>query len=262
MSHRLWAALALLGSLLCASFACAQGGPPFLTTDPGTPGNGNWEINVGAMATHQGGATTWQLPQLDVNYGVGDRIQLTYTGAYVVQTASGAPSPSDYGNAFIGVKWRFFDQGEGGWQLSMFPQVETAGSALAQSKGLAGAGPRLLLPVEVQKRVGPLDVNLEVGYYWPRNGADERFLGLVVGRQVSERLELDAEVFADRASGAPPNDTTLDFGFRYKLHPAFILLCMAGRSVSSDPSNHTQFMGYLGLQILLSDYGRSLSSAP
>jgi hypothetical protein len=26
----------------------AQAGPPFLTNDAGTPGNANWEINVGA----------------------------------------------------------------------------------------------------------------------------------------------------------------------------------------------------------------------
>ena len=29
--------------------ARADAGPPFLTNDPGTPGNGNWEINIAAM---------------------------------------------------------------------------------------------------------------------------------------------------------------------------------------------------------------------
>jgi hypothetical protein len=252
--------LALL--LLVPQAARAQGGPPYLTTDPGTPGNGNWEINLGTMTTKEPGNSSYQLPQLDVNFGVGERIQLTYEIPYVVQSTSGAPQYTGWGNALFGVKWRFLDQGEAGWQVSTFPQVETAGSARAQREGIAIDGPRLLLPVEVARKVGPLDVNFEAGYYLPRNGPDERFFGLVAGQQVTRRLELDGEIFNDRASGAPPNDTTLDFGLRYKLHPAFILLFMAGRSVHGDSDGHAQFLGYLGLQILLSDYGRTLMREP
>jgi hypothetical protein len=32
--------------------AHAQAGPPFLSNDPGTPGNGNWEINI--ASAHSG----------------------------------------------------------------------------------------------------------------------------------------------------------------------------------------------------------------
>ncbi|MBS0379857.1 MAG: hypothetical protein JSS29_15360 [Proteobacteria bacterium] len=255
---RLWGLCLLAG----AALAHAQGGPPYLTNDPGTPGAGNWEINVASMATHAAGATAWQLPQLDVNFGVGDRIQLTYQQSYVLQSASGAAEVTGWSNAFLGVKWRFLDQGEGGWQVSTFPQFETAGSALAQAKGIAIAGPRWLLPLEVSHRVGPVDVNVEAGYFFSSSGPHERFLGLVVGRQVNARLELDAEVYADRATAAPPDDTTLDLGLRYRMHPAFILLAMAGRSISGSGTGHTQFMGYLGVQVLLSDYGRALARDP
>src|SRR5438445_482716 len=31
--------------------ALAQGGPPMVTDDPETPGDGHWEINIGAIAT-------------------------------------------------------------------------------------------------------------------------------------------------------------------------------------------------------------------
>ena len=41
-----WAAALVV---LCTTFATAQGGPPYYTNDPGTPGNLNWEINVGYM---------------------------------------------------------------------------------------------------------------------------------------------------------------------------------------------------------------------
>jgi len=256
---RLMAILAVLAALLHTPPARAQGGPPFFTTDPGTPGNGNWELNVGTMATRTAGTTAYQLPLLDVNYGLGDRIQLSAQVPYVLQTSSGAPQQEGWGNALVGAKWRFIDQG--GWELATFPQVQTAGSALAQRNGIAIDGPRLLLPLEVATRVGALDVNLEAGYYLPDKGPHERFVGLAVGSAVTARLEIDGEIYADKASGQPPNDTILDAGFRYHLQPAFILLGMAGRSVSGGAGPHTQFTGYLGVQILLSDYGRRLRRA-
>ena len=237
----------------------AQAGPPFLTNDPGTPGNANWEINLGATQLSEHESATTQLPQIDANFGVGERIQLTYQVPYVLQTSEGGPRQSGWGNSMLGVKWRFFDQGEGGWQVSTFPQLELAGSASAQHKGIASDGPRLLVPLEVLKRVGPVDVNFEAGYFFTRNGPEERILGLVVGRPVTARLELDAELYSDRVMGAPPEDTTFDLGLRYRLHPAFILLAMAGRSINGSSGGHAQFLGYLGVQVLLSDYGLHLN---
>ena len=250
--------LVLLAALLPCGIAYAQGGPPFFTTDPGTPGNGNWEINVGTMASKQGDTRTYQLPQLDVNYGLGEQLQLTVEVPYVVQSTPGPQHQHGWGNALIGAKWHFLAIPEGGWQVSTFPQVETAGTESARRAGLASEGPRLLLPLEVARRVGAVNVNLEAGYFVPRNGAHERFVGLAVGQQLDPRLEVDAEVFADRVSGQP-TDVILDAGLRYRFHPAFVLMCMAGRSVNGSIAPHSEFTGYLGLQILLSDYGRSLS---
>ena len=62
----------------------ADAGPPFLSNDPGTPGNANWEINIAATQTTLHGLSVWQLPQLDVNYGLGERIQLTAEIPYIV----------------------------------------------------------------------------------------------------------------------------------------------------------------------------------
>jgi hypothetical protein len=256
VSRRL-ASLAPLVALLLAGVAHAQGGPPFLTTDPGTPGNGNWEINVGAMASKQGDTHSYQLPQLDVNYGLGEHLQLSVEIPYVLQTAGGAPRQEGWSNALIGAKWHFIDVPGGGWQVSTFPQVETAGSESARHAGLATEGPRLLLPLEVARRIGPVDVNLEAGYFVPRNGSHERFVGLAVGRQLDPALELDGEVFADRVAGQP-TDVILDAGFRFRFHPAFVLLGMAGRSLNGSTAPHSEFTGYLGVQVLLSDYGRQL----
>ena len=254
--------LALLGALAlgAATAARAQGGPPFLTNDPGTPGQANWEINLGAMQTITRGYDSYQVPQIDLNFGVGDRIQLTYEVPYVVQNSGGESGhATGWSNGYPGLKWRFLDQGDDGWQMSVFPQVQMAAGRLARASGIAAPGPRYLLPVEVTHKVGPLDVDFEAGYYFPGNGPKERIFGLVVGRPVTERLELDVELYDDRAYGALPHATTLDVGGRYKLRTGLIGLFMAGRSLNGFGSAQPQFQAYVGIQILLSDYGRTIT---
>jgi len=239
--------------------ARAQAGPPFLSNDPGTPGNANWEINLGSMQTVARSVSSYQLPQIDLNFGVGDRIQLTYEIPYILQTSASQPLESGWGNGYPGVKWRFLDQGEDGWQMSTFPQVETGASMLARQKGIAVPGPRYLLPVEVTKKIGPLDVDFEAGYYVAGHGPKERILGLVTGRSVNERLELDAEIYDDRAYGAAAHSTTLDLGGRYKLRRGMIALFMAGRNITGFGAGQPEFIGYVGVQFLLSNYGRTLT---
>jgi hypothetical protein len=246
--------------LLGPCAAHAQGGPPFLTNDPGTPGDGRWEINVAAAQTLARGIDSYQLPQFDFNYGVGERVQLTYEAPYVIDTVPGQPHHDGWSNAYPGIKWRFFDQGEEGWQVSAFPQLETGAALSAQQRGIASPGPRFLLPFEAARKVGPVDLDVEAGYYFPRRGLRERIIGLVAGHSFGDRLELDGELYDDRAIGAAPRYTLLDLGGRYRLAPAFIALFMAGRSVSGAGGEGPAFNGYFGIQILLKDHGRSLAA--
>jgi hypothetical protein len=252
-------------ALLAPRTALAQAGPPYITNDPGTPRNANWEINIAEMTTIERGVDSYQVPQIDLNYGLGDRIQLTYEIPYVLQTSDDRPSASAWSNALPGVKWRFVDQGEGGWQISTFPQFETRASSYAQRTGIAEEGPRLLLPMEFAHAVGPVDLDFEAGYYfpWHGHGNEERILGFVAGHTFNPRLELDAELYDDHGmGGVPPDFTTLDLGGRYKLHRGFILLFMAGRSIAGPAATRVDFMGYIGIQILLSHYGRTLTTEP
>jgi hypothetical protein len=250
--------LALL--LQLPAVARAQGGPPFLTNDPGTPGDANWEINLGSMQSLARGGSAYQVPQLDINLGLGDRIQLTYEIPYALQDSAGQALHGGWGNAFSGVKWRFLDQGEQGWQLSTFPQIETGVSAHAQLTGIGIPGPRYLVPLEVARTLGPLELNVEVGYYVPAHGPKERILGFVAGRAVTRRLEFDAEIYDDRTYGTLSHVTTFDLGGRYQLLPGVIALFMGGRSLNGFADGQPEFFGYLGVQVLLKHYGRTLNN--
>ena len=116
--------------------------------------------------------------------------------------------------------------------------------------------------MEIARKVGVLDVDFEAGYYFRGRGAKERILGLVAGRPITERPELDAEIYDDRRYDAAPHSTTLDVGGRYKLEPSIIALFMAGHSVRGVSDGQPEFIGYFGVQILLSNYGRTLYSEP
>jgi len=252
----------LLGSSLGGTTrALAQGGPPFQTNDPGTPGDANWEINLGVAPVFARATSSYQVPQVDLNFGVGDRVQLTFEVPYVLQSGSGAPHESGWSNAFPGIKWRFLDQGEDGWQASIFPQLETRGSAASEREQIVGPATRMLLPVEVTHKLGPVDLDLEVGVYTPKDGVQEHIVGLVAGRSISDRWDVALELYNDHATGAPPNQTTMDLGGRYKISESFIALFTAGRSVSGTADGQPQFFGYFGIQVLLSDYGRRLQRA-
>lgn len=250
---------ALIALVLLPVLGRAQAGPPLLTNDPGTPGNANWEINLATMPTVARGVTTWQVPQLDLNFGVGDRIQLTYEIPYILQDVAGQPLEGGWSNGAPGIKWRFLDKGEGKLQVSVFPQVITASAPDPRNAGIAVPGPRYLLPVEATRRIGPLDVDVEVGYYIPGKGPRERIIGLAAGRPVGEQLEIDGEIYDDHAFGTAQHTTTLDIGGRYKLSSSFIALFMVGRSVTGFASGRPEVLGYLGIQVLLSDYGLSLN---
>jgi hypothetical protein len=252
----------LLAALCMPGIVRAQAGPPFLTNDPGTPGNANWEINLGSAQTIERGSASYQIPQIDLNFGLGERIQLTYEVPYVIGTGSGESRRTGWSNGYPGIKWRFLDQGGQGWQLSAFPQIETGVSARSELRGIGAPGPRYFLPLEAARKIGPVDFDVEAGYYFPGRGPREEILGMVVGRSFTDRLELDAEVYDDRLIGAAPQNVLLDLGGRYKIARGFIALFMAGRSLSGGGEGHLDFNGYLGIQILLSDYGRALAAEP
>src|SRR5271155_728114 len=247
----------LAGLIFCSTRAWAQGGPPLLTNDPGTPGPKNWEINLAVMPVLAHGVHDYQLPQLDFNYGVGPAIQLTFEVPYVLQTVPGQPTRTGFSNSFPGVKWRFIDNKKG-WNVSIFPQMELNGSADAIRHGIAQSATRFLMPMEVQRNVGPLELDLEAGYYFPIHGHEERIIGFAAGHNFTKKAELIGEVYNDRAMGTLPHDTTWDLGGRYGFHKGLIFLFMAGRSFSGNSSGQPNFLAYIGVQILLEKNGRAL----
>jgi hypothetical protein len=106
----LFAATTVLGTLFLGVLpAFSQGGPPMQTDDPGTPGNNNWEINVAYTLQRTTAFDVYSVPIVDINYGVGPRIQLKYQVSYLSQSTNGGPLETGLGKSLAGVKWRFYE---------------------------------------------------------------------------------------------------------------------------------------------------------
>jgi hypothetical protein len=113
--------LLTLPLLLLSIAVHAQGGPPFRTDDPETPGNKHWEINFGWIGDRNPGTGSYQVPDFDFNYGLGDRIQLKYEIPIAIEEIRPQPATAaepavpgqtigGLGESLLGIKWRFYER--------------------------------------------------------------------------------------------------------------------------------------------------------
>jgi len=69
------------------------------------------------------GQSVSHTPDLDINFGIGDRVQLTYENAWLRVQRHSSAAEFGLGQSNPGVKWRFYDGGESGLSISVFPQL-------------------------------------------------------------------------------------------------------------------------------------------
>jgi hypothetical protein len=251
MLRRSTFALSLIFALLLATASFAQGGPPYYTNDPGTPGHLNWEINLGYMPFLYSDQSTTHTPDVDINFGVGDRIQLTYENAWLRVKNAKSASAYGLGQSNPGVKWRFYEAGESGLSISVFPQAFLNNPNDAVRRGITPASEGFLLPFEFSRKFGPVDVDYEIGYEFVRKGPNAWLSGLVIGHEFTPKFELDMELYNQGSFHPSENQPTVDFGGRYKIHSPVIFLFMAGRSLEAARGTQPYFQGYFGIQLLL-----------
>lgn len=191
------------------------------------------------------------IPDVDINYGLGDRIQLTYENAWLrVRTGTDA-AKYGLGQDQLGVKWRFYENKDAGFEISTFPQLSINNPNHSVQRGITPPGASLILPVEFKKKWGPINLNWEVGYNAVSLRAGGWLAGVVLGGDVSKKLELDMEFYGLGTFHASENQQTLGAGARYNLRPPFVLLLTAGRSVAPTHNDQPFFVGYFGVQFLL-----------
>ncbi len=232
-----------------SGWAVAQGGPPMVTDDPGTPGAGKWEINLAALgARTRSGRWEVSAPDADINYGWGDRLQLKVDVPWSFMREPGEGWKSGLGTANVGVKWRFLDGGEEGLSMSTYPQYLSAWSRSSKERDIAASDRELFLPVEIAAKAGEFSLDAEVGRNLVRPGRDQWVVGGIVAHACGAQRECLLELHEAYA----PHESHLlvNLGLRWNLSDSLALLASAGHELGPRGDDPQGFVFYLGLQLL------------
>jgi hypothetical protein len=238
---------AMLAAILAVS-AHAQGGPPLVTDDPDTPGNGNWEINAAIIGEkHQ---QRWDLaaPDLDINYGWGEHVQLKVDLNWATADSEQGRRMSGFGATDFGVKWRFLDQEKSGFSLSVYPQLLTNFSPSSAARGLTSDNREFLLPAEISTAFGEFQFDAEVGRNFIQRGSDAWIAGVIVAHPCGVNLECGFELHGVLIESQL--DPLVNFGVHWQIVKHVILLAAAGREFGSSAENSQGFLFYFGFQLL------------
>jgi hypothetical protein len=240
-------AAALVAALLSIS-AQAQGGPPLVTDDPDTPGNGNWEINVAVTGAQSSRSWDFAAPDLDINYGWGEHVQLKVDLNWAAGRTADGRRISGFGATDFGVKWRLVDQDKSGFALSIYPQVSTNLAPSSVARGLISDGREYFVPVEVASEYGAFHFTAELGPNFTERGPDEWLAGAIVAHACGPALECGIELHGTLIGGRL--EPLANFGVHWQIAKHAILLVSAGREFGSDAEEVAGFLFYFGIQLL------------
>ncbi len=250
--HRLTTALLAASALgmVAAVNARGQGGPPMITDDPGTPGDGKFEVNLAIAFERRPSEIAFDAPAVDINYGVGENIQLTLQTAPVILKRRGHGAIGGLGGTEAALKWRFLDEEKFGADVSMFPRVIFNIVQSSVRRGLADEGTRAQLPFQVAKKFGRVALDFEWGALASTVGRSEWLYGVVGGVELAKSTTVMAELHGTSRISFDRDVLTVNVGIRQKLTDQAILIASLGHEVRTPADQPLAFIGYCGVQLL------------
>ncbi len=240
--------LAIALWLAAVAIARGQGGPPMITDDPGTPGDGKFEINLAVAFEHRPDETALDAPAIDINYGVGDRIQLTLQGGPVAAKRNGRGAIGGLGGTEAAVKWRFIDDQRTGISMSMFPRILFNISQSSVRRGLADEGTRFQIPLQFAKAFPGFDLDFEWGPLVSTIGPAQWLYGVVVAVDVSQTGAVMAELHGTSRTNFSRDELAVNVGLRQKLNEHCVFIGSLGQELRSPEAR--ALIGYAGMQLL------------
>lgn len=220
-----------------------------ITDDPGTPGNGKLENNFAITFEHRPDETGYEVPVIDLNYGVGEHIQLTLQTAPVLLKRSGHGLIGGLGGTEAAVKWRFLGGATSGLDMSMFPRVIFNTVQSSVRRGLAEEGTRFQVPFQIAKGFGRWHGDVELGPLASSVGRSDWLYGIVAGFDVANPTMLMAELHGESRMNFTRDVLTLNFGMRHEFTETYILIVSMGHEVRST-DQPTALIGYFGVQFV------------
>jgi hypothetical protein len=227
--------------------------PPLDVDDPGTPGCNKWEINVLSSGDFARGEQHLDLPLLDINFGIGDNLQLKYE-VPMEQNQIDGNTESNVGNSKYGIKYLFFEDEGSDTQLGFYPQVESGDGSIVTIP--------LLLSTKIGTvRTGDLMFSTNIGYNLSskkdvqNSGFALAGIGMPILRRVSVMGELSAEEAVARGEdGVREELVKVNIGMVGAINKQFLLFGSLGESlISSDHLQHAYALA--GFRVLTNTFG-------
>lgn len=222
----------------------AQGGPPMITDDPGTPGSGHWENNFALTLDNTPTEHLYETPIADINYGWGDRVQLKIEIPWLVVKDPNSSAKTGIGNINPGVKIRFLDQDSSGIDLSTYPQYRVNYTDISTIL----FGNQFFLPLEAARSFGKLDLDVDCGFDFIEDAPGQWQYGIVAGYNFSHEFELMAELHLYSETGMA-TEILANIGCRAKITDYLFFIGSAGRNLT--PAGYNEYVAYGGVQLLI-----------
>ena len=220
-----------------------------ITDDPGTPGDRKWEINLAIGLEYRSEETSLDLPAIDLNYGVGQNIQLTLQTAPVLLKREEHGPIGGLGGTEAAVKWRFLDEEKNSVDLSMFPRIIFNVTQSSVRRGLAEDGTRFQIPFQIAKTFGRIHTDAEFGPVAISVGHSEWLYGIVGGYELAKSTMLMAELHGTSRMNFTRDTLAVNFGLRQGITESSLLIISLGHEIR-DAAEPTALIGYFGVQLL------------
>ncbi|MEI6502605.1 MAG: transporter [Armatimonadota bacterium] len=163
-------------------------------------------------------------------------------------SGTGMPSNTGLGDALVGMKWCFRDQGEGWPKLGLLPQMTLPTGAADRGLGAGKATYGLPLLVEYERKSWLAFVN--VGYVWQQaaGASDYGYYGATVCHEAGRRWQFGGELLGRAASDVGGRSLlAYNLGGEYELRRDVSVLFSAGHSLKGEDTS----LLYAGLQFQL-----------
>lgn len=183
----------------------APDSPPMDFDEAGTIGCNAWEFDIAATGEF-GQGQALQTPLIEIDYGIGDNVELSLELPYQLNRVEGA-STRGLGAAELGIKHRFYEDESRELGLAFYPQIELAvpGTSLAEEED---GEMSFDLPFVFETRLarigsGNIMLGATAGYSITTEPMTANYIsaGLGVGVPVTPKLAVMVEGFTRQAVG-------------------------------------------------------------
>ena len=228
-------------------------GPPLVTDDTGTAGAGTLEIIAFAAGESRNAGDSMQAPALDLAYGINEVLEFGVVIPRQRVKNTGERSVTAWGQASVGLKWRFYNRG--GRALTLAPSLSMPLSTRSTELGIVDDTYIFTLPLLASISSESWEWTANLGY----SISSQTFDAINAGASARYRLSPSVRVMAELwgvdfiEDGANTGFLNWRAGVEWTATRRLTVLGAFGGGVWSqlDAANELQSDFYFGLQYVV-----------